>query len=231
MDSFYREIEVSWDEKLLRKRAAPQAVKILTPGFFTKYYPRLYDWDWKEYFENRDSFYERIPKPLQGKMDYKKPWDYMGVYFYRPGMDACVSGAVKRLFESLHIDADQYRMIPIELDYAQGEYYVLFYPFTGLFEDSGVIWPQCVFINDRTGEKYRFKGKEDYLLYLHDPTKMVKAKRIVLPSSYRTNDIINLWHSGRCFLSERLVSSLCNIIGTEVVSPQRKSFCELVFDD
>lgn len=231
MDSLYREIELSWDESLLGKRAAPQAVRILTPDFFSKYYPRLYDWDWKEYFENRDSFYDRMPRPLQGKMDYKQPWDYMGAYFYRPGMKACVSGEVKKVFDSLKIDSSQYKLIPIELENAQGEYYVLFYPFTGIFEDSEVIWSQCVFENERSRERYHFMGKEDYLLYLHNPTKKVIAKRIVLPSKYRTFDIINLWHSGHCFLSERLVSSLRSITGAEMISPRLRAFCELVFKD
>ncbi len=231
MDSLYREIELSWDERLLGKRAAPQSVKILTPDFFSKYYPRLADWDWKDYLENKDSFYDRIPKPLRGKMDYKNPLDYMGVYFYRPGMEACVSWTVKKVFDDLSIDSSQYKLIPIEIDNTLGDYYVLFYPFTGLFEDSGVIWSQCLFVDDSNGEEYAIKGKEDYLVNLRDPQKEIVAKRIVLPSRYRSYDVINLWHSCRCFLSARLASSLCNILGTEMITPDRKSFCELVFTD
>ena len=230
MDSGYREVEVSWDEKLLARRAAPQAVKITTPDFFTKYYPRLYDWDWKDYFKNRDSFYDRMPRPLQGKMDYKKPWDYMDVYFFRPGMAACVSGEVKKVFDSFKIDPGQYKLIPIEIENAQGEYYVLFYPFLGIFEDSDVLWSQCVFLDDRNGEEYHIKGKEDYLSYFLDTHNRLTEKRIVLPSRYQNYDVINFWHSGRCFLSERLASSLSGIMGTEIITPKWRRFCELVFE-
>lgn len=230
MDSLFKEVEISWDSSLLGGRSAPQAVKITTPDFFTKFYPRLNDWDWKSYLQNKDEFYERIPRPLHGVMDYKTPIDYMQVYFYRPGMEACVSKNVKNLFKSLNVNESQYRMIPIELGQVPEEYYVLFYPFTGLFEEAGVIWSQCIFVDRYNYEEVHFTGKDDFLTNLHHCQKAVKAKRIVLPIKYSSFDVINLWHSGRCFLSERITSSLSKIRGTEIVTSKRTDFCELLFE-
>ncbi len=231
MDSLYREVEISWEPAILGRKSVPQAVKITTHGFFTEFYPRLIDWDWELYFQDKSAFYDRIPTPLQGRLDYKKPIDYMKVYYFRPGMEACVSESVKKHFESLDVDRDQYRLIPIDLGVSSSDFYVLFYPFTSLFEESDVKWSKCIFTDRFSYEEIVFRGKDDFISNLLNHQKDVRAKRIVLPSKYRSYDVINMWHSGRCFLSERLASSLSTIKGVEIVTPDRKTFCELVFED
>ena len=146
INKFYRKLDSSWDEKLLGRRSAPQAVKITTPDFFTKYYSLPMDFE--EYFKDVAGFYDKMPSELSGKLDYKTtPYDYMEAYFFRPGMSGCISEKVKTIFTKHGVSKNEYYLKPINILGVSQQHYILFFPFKSLFEDADIIWSQSTFEN------------------------------------------------------------------------------------
>ena len=99
----YQQIKVSSDEKLLKRRAAPQTVRILNKEFDE--YMEMYNTSVQMNIENSDWLYDRIPENLEGKLEYKDlTWDFMFAAYYRLGMIAAVSEKVKNILEELFLE-------------------------------------------------------------------------------------------------------------------------------
>ena len=203
-DSFYQ-IEVSWDEKLLKRRSMPQAVKITTPGFFKDYYPQLYYWDWTLYFADKGGFYRRIPSPLMGKMEYKEAIDFMESIFLRIGIVACVSKKVKDILLEEKVAPDSYYLIPIELVNGTGEYYVLFIPFLSLSELQ-IDYTSTHFIAE--GKDIAFHDDHQLSEYLSNRDNPLRPTNLCLDASVKVKDIINAGYiHGNIYFSERIIKA------------------------
>lgn len=95
-DSGHRAFGVSWDQKLLGNRAAPQGLKILN-----------------------DSLEGRLDYE-----DFS--WDFIRAYYARPGMVAAVSGKVRMILEDLDVPKDEYELKPVRILGREESYYLLF---------------------------------------------------------------------------------------------------------
>lgn len=233
MNEKFYQIQVSWDEKLLKRRGGPQSVSITTRDFFSRYYPRLCEWRWKDYFSDRDGFYQRIPVPLTGKLWYKGPIDFMDACYNRKGMVACVSNKVKNIFHELKVDSGEFVLHPIEIQNEQDDFYVLFIPFLSneelridysrtLFNYAP--WPDVL-------ERY-FSGEQELQEYLSDINNPLRTKRLVIDQSLGNRDIINAGYiHGDIYFSERIIQAFREreVIGYEV--EDSPTACPLSFSD
>ena len=232
--TFYQ-IRVSYEEKLLKRRSEPQSVSITTRDFFTKYYPRLYDWDWDSYFADRKGFYNRFPNPLTGKLWYKGPIDFMDACYLRIGMVACVSEKVKNILFQLHVNEEEYVLHPISISNEDAPYYVLFVPFLTVDElkidysytvFDTALWPNETLIS--------FKDKNDISAYLLEKDNQLLAKKLVLDKSLSERDIINAGYiHGFIHFSERIINAFekNNVVGYQVLQPGREGTAPLLFSD
>ena len=229
---YYREITASWDEKLLGRRTAPQAVKITTPDFFTKYYP--FPMDLEEYFKDIAGFYDRMPSRLSGKLDYKtSPYDYMEAYFMRPGMSGCISEKVKNIFAKLGVSKDEYYIKPIEILGVSQQHYILFFPFKSLFGDADILWSQSVFENFADKSPISICNRKEYLQLKQDNV-MITEKRVCFAKKYRKYDILSFGLSAiQGFLSDRIVQVFQeeNVVGASFWNPGSYFYKDIVFDD
>lgn len=230
----FKKIFISWDEKLVGRKSAPQSVKITTPNFFTDYYPLLYKIDWNSYYSDRDSFYQRMPVPLTGKLDYKiPPYDYTNVYFFRPGMMACINEKVLDIFRKLKVDQREYYTIPIQIGGVEEPYYVLFFPFICNLCDSGIIWSESLFRDDHTKELFSFRDRKEYI-QRKATEKKFSDYRIVLPRHYQQRDILSFHLSiVQGIVSDRIVDAFQQegIIGAEFYNLGTNFAPYIAFDD
>ena len=226
----YQIIEVSWEEKYLKGRTHPQSVRILTPGFLDELKKLLYaegDESFHEYFDKIPEILERYPDPLIGELDYKRPLDFMDVYFNRPGMIACISERVKAILERQVINRSEYLLKPIQLVNQPDMYYVLFIPMINI-HNAGIDFKQSKYIynkSDNKGDNLVIKNTEDYLKHQdkYIPTKLV----------LKTNELRSIYHIESCihiFYSKAIVESFLaeRITGASVV-PEGQ-FCSLCIE-
>jgi hypothetical protein len=233
----YLQIEVSWDEKLLKRRTAPQSVSITTKDFFTKYYPRLYDWDWKTYFSNREGFYKIIPSPLTGKLWYKGPIDFMEACYTRQGMIACVSKKVKDIIIGLNGSEREFIFHPIRIFGEDDIFYILFVPFLSV-EELGINYHYSIFgtKNIKTDEKTIVSFYDDQTLdeYVSDNDNPLLTFNLVLNPAIKNRDVINAGYiHGYTYFSDRIVNAFeeNHIVGYEVLKPGTLGTCPLSFSE
>lgn len=231
----YHQIRVSYDEKLLNRRAEPQSVSITTPNFFKQYYPHLYEWDWNKYFAEREYFYRSMPNPLVGKLWYKGPIDFMDACYLRKGMVACVSEKVRRILIELHVNKEEYILHPIVISKEDASYYVLFVPFLSIEElkidfDNTVFdfapWP-----DEQLGS---FRGKEELYEYLSKNDKPLRTNTLVLNESLTQRDIINAgFIHGDIYFSDRILDAFNeeHVIGYQVLRPGSQGTTPLRFSN
>lgn len=228
----YYQIRVTWDEKLLKRRGSPQSVSITTKDFFSKYYPRLYDWDWENYFSGRDDFYKRIPSPLTGKLWYKGPIDFMEACYIRGGMVACVSEKVKKIFEELGVNKNEYILHPISIQKEDGTFYILFVPFLSI-QELGIDYRYSTF-ETRDEDVFLFSGDKMLNDYLSNHENTLLATKLVLNPPIKDKDIINAGYiHGGIYFSDRIIKAFdhYNVIGYEVSNPRRMHYGPLSFSD
>ena len=231
----YHQISVSYDERLLKHRAAPQSVSITTPDFFNKYYPNLYYWDWDQYFSDRDKFYRDIPNPLVGKLWYKGPIDFMDACYLRQGMVACVSEKIKKILMALQVKENEYILHPIVISKEETPYYILFIPFLSI-EELKIDFDNTVFdYASWPNEELRpFQGEKELYEYLLDKEKPLKAVKLVLDSSLMQRDIINAgFIHGNIYFSNRIIDAFYekNVIGYQVLQPGSEGTTPLLFSN
>ena len=235
MNKTFYQIEVSWDEKLLKQRAAPQSVDITTKDFFSKYYPLYCNWDWESYWSDRDGFYSRIPSPLEGKLWYKGPIDFMEACYVRAGMIACVSEKVVRIFHDLKVAEEEYRFVPINIKNERGAYYILFVPFQTV-EELKIDFGKSYFNISHSLQEEKltqFRGEKELDDYLELKGKPLLTHTLVLDPTLKTRDIINTRYiHGKIYFSDRIVNAFKKkeVIGYEVVQGRRDT-PPLMFSD
>lgn len=201
----YRQIDVSWDEKLLKRRAAPQTVRILNKEFDE--YMEMYNNSVQMNIENSDWLYDRIPENLEGKLDYKDlTWDYMKAAYVQFGMIAAVSEKVKNILEELNVSKEEYTLKPIKIKDYDLTYYLMFVPF---------ISDEEILLNN---SDVRFKKKPDRKLpvetleQVHEYDKRIDTfvfyKTMTLPKKFQARDIIYVPRATiRPHFSKRLIDA------------------------
>ena len=113
-DTGHRAFGVSWEKSLLRNRAAPQGVKILTKEWddFILEHTRTD----QLYQKHQNWIFSSIPDNIKGVMDYKDDsWDFMTAYYIRSGMVAAVSMKVKAILEDMNVSKEEYVLVPIAI--------------------------------------------------------------------------------------------------------------------
>ena len=230
----YKQIDASWDSKLIKRRSTPQSVTITTPDLFTKYYPLPINMDWDKYYSDRDAFYNRIPSPLSGKLLYRiPPYDYMGRSFFRPGMIACINEKVLDIFRRLKVNREEYCVKPIVIDGVTESYYILFFPFISHLCDSGILWSDSIFRDRYTKECFVFNNREEYCLRKASD-KSFESVKIVLPGHYKKRDILSFaFSSVQDLVSDRLVDAFGQegIVGVTFNNMGTTFVPEVMFDD
>ena len=218
MNTKFFSVDVSWDEKILKKRSHPQSVKILTSEFDE--YIDKYDHDWDLYFSHIEDFFDNMPQLLEGKFDYKDgTWDYMVAYFRRRGMIAAVSEKVKNILEELHVQKNEYVLKPINIQGYDGPYYLMFVPF---IPDSELIYPLSDFVNFFTKEIYNFENITKMKEHIND----IYLLNVCLPDKYKERDIILVQWCAGVFFSKRLARAFIenNVKGFRVTSRYKMRF-------
>lgn len=229
----FHQIDVSYDETLLKNRSEPQSVSITTRDFFKKYYPRLYDWDWDSYFEDKEGFYKRIPTPLSGRLWYKGPVDFMDACYLRPGMVACVSEKVKEILADLQINNEEYYLHPITISKEDGAFYILFVPFLSV-EELQIDFENTLFNFKPWPEEQltRFQNNNELLTYLSQKDNPLWTKRLVLNKSLCHKDIINAgFIHGDIYFSNRIIEAFEkeHVIGYQILQPNSIGTTPLYF--
>ena len=124
-DTGHRAFDISWEKSLLRNRAAPQGVKILTKEWddFILEHTRTD----QLYQKHQNWIFSTIPDNIEGKLDYNDfSWDFMLAYYHRSGLVAAVSRKVKAILEDMNVSKDEYVLIPIHIQGTEDPYYLLF---------------------------------------------------------------------------------------------------------
>lgn len=223
------QIESSWDEGVLKHHQTPQSVKITTPGFFNKYYPQFYYWDWGQYFADREGFYQRIPVPLKGKLEYKGAIDFMDSTYLRDGIVACVSKKVKDILQNNMVAPNNYYLIPIELSNEIGDFFVFFIPFLSLSELKINYALTHFIINEKDT---LFQNETELANYLLNHDNPLRTSSLCLDVSLQNLDIINAgFVHGYIYFSERIIKAFGNsgIVGFSVKHGGTIGTCPLVF--
>ena len=219
MNTKFFSVDVSWDEKILKKRSHPQSVKILTSEFDE--YIDKYDHDWDLYFSHIGDLFKNIPTELVGKFDYKDDtWDYMTVYYRRRGMIAVVSEKVKNILEELHVSETEYVLKSIKIQGYDKSYFLMFVPF---IPDSEFIYSLSDFESlYKEGEFYNYTDRKEMREHLYN----IYLRNVCLPLSYQERDIIMVQWCHGVFFSKRLVKAFIdnNVKGFEVTSQFKISF-------
>ena len=229
MNIDYHIIDVSWENKYLRGRTYPQSVRITTSGFLERLKEKLYeerDDSLYHYYQSIPSILNEFPDQLQGELDYKQPLDFMGVYYTRPGMVACVSNRVKAIFDNIGVKSNEYILKPISIKNQPVLYYVLFIPIIPLSK-AGIDYSASVFTythNDKIGNSLTINNANDFLNHQAD----YSPQRIVLEQPKPFRDIYHIEACTDIFYSNRIAEAFRNehISGAKVFPPEAK--CKLV---
>lgn len=204
MNIDYHIIDVSWDYKYLRGRPYPQSVRITTSGLLDCLKEILYEErpdSLYNYYQSLPSLLNGFPEQLHGELDYKNPLDFMGVYYTRPGMVACVSNRVKSIFDTIGVNPDEYILKPITIKNQSAIYYVLFIPMIPISK-AGIDFSTSVFSyahNDNEGNHVVISNARDYLENQADyvPQKIVLEQTKVLQDIYHIESCSNIFYSSR----------------------------------
>jgi hypothetical protein len=215
----YQIIEVSWEERFLRKRTHPQSVKITTPGLLEQMKSKLYE-SGKDslysYYESIPSILTKYTSPLSGELDYKTPLDFMDVYYYRPGMIACVSERVKRILEYVKVDSAEFILFPINLKNQADLFYLLFVPMIPITR-ANIDFSKSEYVDNHVGTKEAviISSAEEYLCHQGD----FKPQKIVLSSIAPKRNIYHIESCSHVFYSKKIVDCFINekITGAKVI--------------
>lgn len=183
----YQQIKVSSDEKLLKRRAAPQTVRILNKEFDE--YMKMYNTSVQMNIENSDWLYDRIPENLEGKLEYKDlTWDFMLAAYYRLGMIAAVSEKVKNILEELNVSKEEYTLKPIKIKGYDITYYLMF---VSLISDEEILIKNS---DIRFFEEPERKLPIETLEQVHEYDKHMNTyvfyKTMALSKKFQARDII-----------------------------------------
>lgn len=183
----YRQIDVSWDEKLLKRRAAPQTVRILNKEFDE--YMEMYNNSVQMNIENSDWLYDRIPENLEGKLDYKDlTWDYMKAAFVRFGMIAAVSEKVKNILEELNVSKDEYVLKPIKIKNFDLTYYLMFVKY---LSKENILLRDCdIRFSENPAINVPVESFDEVDEYNRNYETRVYYKTVAIPQKFQTKDII-----------------------------------------
>lgn len=164
-------------------------------------------------FFSSPTFFDDFPEYVEGKLLKRKNLvDYMETCPFVSSLNSIISDKFKTILEDLNVNKNEYFLRQIRIkNFEEQHYYLLFIPYV---KKSEIIFPECEFRNDITEEeKIHFKDCESWS---EDHSKYT-AKKVVLTSKYKNNDIIFVEFSG-LFFSERIVDELFrnNIVGLEL---------------
>lgn len=234
MRLYYREIGFSWDEALLGKNDHPQSVRITTPGFFDKIYPKYPVWDigWKDYFDFQADLFDRIKKvSLSGRLEinHQPPFDYMRTYYWRDTIVACVSQKVKTVFEELQINEEEAIFCPISIPKVKDSFYLLFAPIIP-FEWATIDYLHSVF-TDKDGNILKYSGTDEFLSSLYSDA-VVQIKKNVISPHCKSKDVIHL-PFGPVYFSNRIINAFKKntIVGSEIIEKSSIFYKQLAFSD
>lgn len=235
MNEQYNMIEISWDEKLLKRRAAPQSVEITSKDFNIYLKTNECRSDWEDYMSRQTWLFDNIPEPIYGKLDYKGPIDYMWPYPVRKGMVACINEKVKGIFERLNVSKDEYVLKSIIIKgHEDTPFYLFFVP---LCPVSDIIFPACTVVERVVGEGWDCRpvtvpinSHEDYLRAEKRMGIETYIRELVVKDKYRKKDIITFQGFVPVFFSERIVNAFReeNVVGAAIPSGGL-SYCSLAF--
>ena len=79
----YYHVDVSWDDKLLKRKGQPQGVEIVSKGWNAYMRANLPTWAPDVYNRlSQGPLFTEMPRPIVGKLTYPKSpiWDYMEAY-------------------------------------------------------------------------------------------------------------------------------------------------------
>ena len=227
----YHQIKESWDEKLLGRRSGPQSVKITTPGFFTDVYPIPPDDESWDYFAFQKELFAKLDGlQLSGKLDYKKPIDFMCAYYSRITMIACVSEKVKRILEDLNVSREELTICPITLEGIPETYYVLFSPVLSV-KELGLDFSRTLFKDDSDeGKLYHFSDEKEMLENYNKEGMRYSYKNIVISRNNMCRKIINVQYGG-IFFSETIMDAFAEngVVGYDYIRPGSYFYKELDF--
>lgn len=209
----YVQIDVSWDDALLKRRGYPQGVEITTKAWnaFMRSIEahdsgagqgRYRVAEWYNAI-SMDSLFKEMPRPISGKLAYPKApiWDYMEAFPFRHGMHACVSERFRILLEKLNVSPLEYRLEPISVTGVKGPLYLFFTPQMIPWDDLDVDYEKSVFV-----DKYRDIVPGVTTQYFYDNTNC-RPWNVVARRSPLFKDIFQLDYCIGLFISRRLMQA------------------------
>ena len=199
-DTGHRAFGVSWEKSLLRNRAAPQGVKILTKEWddFILEHTRTD----QLYQKHQNWIFSSIPDDIKGVMDYKDDsWDFMTAYYIRSGMVAAVSMKVKAILEGMNVSKEEYVLVPIAIQDSNTQHYLLFIKSIGHDE---IDFSNSLYRKILGDDEYRKFAS--YSEFSASPESYTIAFP-VLPQKYAKRDLIYIQNGAETYISARLIKA------------------------
>ena len=199
-DTGHRAFGVSWGKSLLRNRAAPQGVKILTKEWddFILEHTRTD----QLYQKHQNWIFSSIPDDIKGVMDYKDDsWDFMTAYYIRSGMVAAVSMKVKAILEGMNVSKEEYVLVPIAIQDSNTQHYLLFIKSIGHDE---IDFSNSLYRKILGDDEYRKFAS--YSEFSASPESYTIAFP-VLPQKYAKRDLIYIQNGAETYISARLIKA------------------------
>ena len=199
-DTGHRAFGVSWEKSLLRNRAAPQGVKILTKEWddFILEHTRTD----QLYQKHQNWIFSSIPDDIKGVMDYKDDsWDFMTAYCIRSGMVAAVSMKVKAILEGMNVSKEEYVLVPIAIQDSNTQHYLLFIKSIGHDE---IDFSNSLYRKILGDDEYRKFAS--YSEFSASPESYTIAFP-VLPQKYAKRDLIYIQNGAETYISARLIKA------------------------
>lgn len=223
MSNKYYNIQISWDEKLLKNRAVPQSVKITSKEFDIYMRANEFQGDWNAYSKRQTWLFDNIPEPIYGKLDYKGPIDYMWPYYVRNSMIACVSEKVKTIFERLNVSKEEYILKRVFIKgYEDTPFYLLFVP---LRPANDIIFPACTIVERGVAGTFDVRpvsvqiNNYDDLCKARDREMIeTSVRELVVKKDYYGMDVFQFQGQMAVFCLERLANAFReeNVVGAEI---------------